>query len=307
MHIATLAETDWLMFLGRLHPLFVHLPIGMVAAVVLAEMVAFVKGAEKVSSTRKLLLWATALSACASATAGWFLAQEGGYAANLLFWHRWLGIAMAGVLVLGALIALTTKWKSVMVRLLVLGPVIGLMTVTGHMGGTMTHGETYLSRYAPPIVARLLGPAPDESMEVSVGEHEATSDAQIVLALLRDRCYECHGSTKQKGKLRLDTPVDVATVVLGGDAAGSELFRRISLAHDDFDIMPPEGEPLTDDEVLAVMRWIRDGAEFAPLPEVLDEILPESLPLDEGALEDEVPIEDVSVEDAPAEDADGGD
>ena len=88
-------------------------------------------------------------------------------------------------------------------------------------------------------------------------------------------------------------------MVLGGDAAGSELFRRISLAHDDYDIMPPEGEPLTDDEVLAVMRWIRDGAEFGPLPEVL--------PLDDGALEDEVPIEDVSVEDAPAEDADGGD
>ena len=35
---------------------------------------------------------------------------------------------------------------------------------------------------------------------------------------------------------------------------------------DDFDIMPPEGEVIADDEVLAVMRWIRDGAEMTPTP-----------------------------------------
>ena len=124
------------------------------------------------------------------------------------------------------------------------------------------------------MVAKLLGSPETQIAPPTVISEETGSDAQIVLALFETRCYECHGATKQKGKLRLDTPEGIASVVLAGDPSESELFRRISLAHDDFDIMPPEGGPLTDADVLAVMRWIRGGAEVAPVeiaPEVMDQ------------------------------------
>lgn len=263
---STLAETDWLMFIGRLHPLVVHMPIGMLAALVIVEMMTVFKKPEKITATRRFLVWATALSAITAAVAGWFLAGEGGYAEDLLFWHRWIGIAFAVVLFIGAVIALTPRWASVLVRFVVLSLALGLMTVAGHMGGTMTHGETYLTRYAPPFIANLIGPGEAADAPAPVESNEAGSDAQIVLAMLEARCYECHGASKQKGRLRLDTPDGIATVTVAGDPSKSEMFRRISLPQGDFDIMPPEGEPIGDAEVLAVMRWIRDGAETMPTP-----------------------------------------
>ncbi len=296
--LAALAETDWLMFIGRLHPLVVHLPIGMLAAVVIVESMTIVQKPEKVTATRRLLVLATAISALVAVVAGWFLGDEGGYPKDLIFWHRWLGIGFAAVLFIGAIIAMTPRWSSVLVRIAVLGLAAGLMTVTGHLGGTMTHGETYLTRYAPPLVAKLLGSPETQIAPPTVIAEETGSDAQIVLALFETRCYECHGATKQKGKLRLDTPEGIASVVLAGDPSESELFRRISLAHDDFDIMPPEGGPLTDADVLAVMRWIRGGAEVAPVeitPEVMDQMpasdaeLIDRLKSDHGAAVTELP------------------
>ncbi len=264
MMLHTLAETDWIKFIGRLHPLLVHMPIGMIVALVIVETMTLFKKPEKITATRRLLVWATAISAITSVVAGWFLADEGGYPEGLLFWHRWLGIAFASVLFIGAVIALTPRWASVIVRFIVLSLALGLMTVAGHMGGTMTHGETYLTRYAPPFIANLLGPS-EEAKAPAPGEvTQQDSDAQFVMAMFEARCYECHGASKQKGRLRLDTPEGIGTVVVAGDPSASELFRRISLPADDFDIMPPEGDPLADDQVLAVMRWIRDGAEIAP-------------------------------------------
>ncbi len=257
MLLCTLAEADFIIFIGRLHPLFVHLPIGMLAAVIIVEMMTIKARPEHVSDTRRLLIWMTAASAVLSSLAGWLLAGDGGYAEGLLFWHRWLGIAFAAVLVVGASISLTPKWSVGILRAGVLGIAVVLMTVTGHMGGTMTHGETYLSKYAPPILANLLGPG---ESNVSIESAAESSDAQIVLAMLEARCVDCHGASKQKGRLRLDTAEGIAGTLTQGDPAQSELFRRISLPADDFDIMPPEGEVLSDEEVLAVMRWIRDGA-----------------------------------------------
>ncbi len=289
----TLAETDWIIFIGRLHPIFVHLPIGMIAAVVIVEAMTLVTKPKKVSTTRKVLLWATAASATASVVAGWFLADEGGYPEDLLFWHRWLGIAFASVLLLGALIALTPRWSSVVVRSFVLLFALVLMTVAGHMGGTMTHGETYLTRYAPPLIANLLGPAGEAEESLPLDMVEQVGDAQIVMAMLEARCVECHGASKQKGRLRLDTPEGIGTVVTAGDPSASELFRRISLPADDFDIMPPEGGAIADDEVLAVMRWIRDGAEMTPTPTPAPTLAPTP--------EAEVPTETATGEGVPGD------
>lgn len=260
---------EWLRFVGRLHPIAVHLPIGLLAGVAIAEFVTFFRKPEKVSATRRLLVWVTAIGAAAAAFAGWQLAEEGGYPDDLLFWHRALGITFAAVLLFGAVLSLTKAWHSVILRLLFLGFAGVLVTVGGHLGGSMTHGSSFISVYAPPSLAKLLNPerepavpppltdefAPDEGASIR-------SDAQAVMGILESRCVECHGSTRQKGRLRLDSPEEMARVIVAGNPSRSELFQRIALPHSDAEIMPPTGEPLTDDEVLTVLRWIRDGAVF---------------------------------------------
>lgn len=258
---------DWALFLGRLHPLVVHLPIGLLMAVLLCECFALFQRPEpgspiKVSLLRRALVLITAGAAIGASVVGWLLASEGGYAKDLLFWHRWGGIAFAAVLSSGAVLIWTRAWRSLPLRSGLLLTALGLMTVVGHMGGSMTHGETYLSRYAPAWLQPILGGAPANTSNQVIASEGMSSDAQIVLTMLADHCVECHGPSKQKGKLRLDTPDGLASTVTPGAPGLSELFSRITLARGDEELMPPDSDPLDDELILATMRWIRAGANL---------------------------------------------
>jgi hypothetical protein len=88
-----------------------------------------------------------------------------------------------------------------------------------------------------------------------------------VAPLLRDRCIGCHGETRQKAGLRLDSFAEVmlgsrhGAVIRPGDIRHSELLTRISLPPSDDRAMPPSGKtPLTDDEVTVIRLWIASGA-----------------------------------------------
>lgn len=101
--------------------------------------------------------------------------------------------------------------------------------------------------------------------------------AAKVLPILERHCIECHRapwvdergrSQKPKAGLRLDGR---GWIVRGGDAGAvvvaarpdeSELLRRIALPRDDDDSMPPEGDPLTAEEVGVIRDWIVAGAGF---------------------------------------------
>ena len=78
-------------------------------------------------------------------------------------------------------------------------------------------------------------------------------------------CLGCHGPNEagREADLRLDTRDFVASVVVPGDAAGSELFQRLTTGNA-VRRMPPasSGRSLTEDEVDAVRRWIDAGAEW---------------------------------------------
>lgn len=83
--------------------------------------------------------------------------------------------------------------------------------------------------------------------------------------LLKERCYACHGALKAQAGLRLDT---VAAMLEGGDSGPaiepgesefSPLVERI-IEHDEALRMPPEGEPLTDEQVTLIRSWIDAGA-----------------------------------------------
>ncbi|MEJ7593712.1 MAG: c-type cytochrome domain-containing protein [Planctomycetaceae bacterium] len=89
--------------------------------------------------------------------------------------------------------------------------------------------------------------------------------ARDVKSIFRERCYACHGALKQEGGLRLDTGSlaktggDNGAVIVPGDVAHSPLIERIS-APDESVRMPPEGKPLTTDQISMLTRWVQSGA-----------------------------------------------
>jgi hypothetical protein len=86
-----------------------------------------------------------------------------------------------------------------------------------------------------------------------------------VKPLLKARCWACHGALKQEGGLRLDTAElarkggDDGAVLVPGNPGKSDLIRRVKAGPDD-GRMPPEGQPLTAEQVALVSRWIAAGA-----------------------------------------------
>lgn len=86
--------------------------------------------------------------------------------------------------------------------------------------------------------------------------------------LLERRCFECHDASKQLSGLRLDVRSSAmrggesgVPTVVPGDAAGSELLRRVT-STEDYEMMPPEGERLSDAEVGLLRTWIETGANW---------------------------------------------
>ncbi len=83
--------------------------------------------------------------------------------------------------------------------------------------------------------------------------------------LLANHCYACHGALKQEGGLRLDTALalhqggDSGQAIDVTDASKSSLLVRVS-AQDPQTRMPPEGKPLSSEEIARLTQWIRSGA-----------------------------------------------
>ena len=84
--------------------------------------------------------------------------------------------------------------------------------------------------------------------------------------ILSLKCYSCHGALEQEGELRVDTGNfirkggDSGAAVSSGKAAESLLIERIT-SNDEADRMPPEGKPLSKEQVTLLKRWIDQGAQ----------------------------------------------
>lgn len=99
------------------------------------------------------------------------------------------------------------------------------------------------------------------------GAAEAKVDfARDIQPILQQNCVKCHGAEKQKGKLRLDSRAAAlkggkdGPAFVAGDAAKSDLIRRVSLPKTDDDVMPSEGDPLSKAQIELLKEWINQGA-----------------------------------------------
>src|SRR5688572_6659759 len=88
-----------------------------------------------------------------------------------------------------------------------------------------------------------------------------------VKPLLQQHCTSCHGATKQRGGLRLDTGAGVlsgsnsGSVIVPGKSAQSLMIKAVT-ASDGVTSMPPKGPRLTTRQVDLLKAWIDQGARI---------------------------------------------
>lgn len=260
---------DLALFFGRFHPMVLHFPVSVLASLLLLEIIALFKGSKGLSLARYVLLALGTHTAVVAAVLGLFLATGGGYDPETLFWHKWLGVAVAAMALLAsglkiAIIKGSFSLKPVYIGILIFSNIC--LMFAGHEGANLTHGKTYLFKYAPDWIADLAGYGKDKKKEDSPSAEDTFTTK--ILPILEEKCFKCHAEEKQKGDYRLDNYADLMKTgeseiepVVPYVPAASYLVELITLASDADEVMPPDGKgELTDAEIMTIIRWVANGA-----------------------------------------------
>lgn len=105
---------------------------------------------------------------------------------------------------------------------------------------------------------------PEPEAVPATGTSMFETDIQPILA---ERCFTCHGPEKQKSGLRLDLQEpamhggDSGPAIVAGNPDNSLLIQLVSGAEPDRQ-MPPQGDPLTAEQIAKLKAWIAAGAEW---------------------------------------------
>jgi uncharacterized membrane protein len=250
----------WIEFIGHFHPLLVHLPIGILLMTALLMVLSTFQRIQLSAELLKLFFLAGIITAALSCITGFMLSQSGEYDANTLNLHQWMGISVA-VISIVSYFSIRKGEQKKFTSLIVSGLIVIFISITGHLGGSLTHGSDYLT-------APLQSTSEEENLSI-VNLDSAMFYTHLVKPILKTKCYSCHGSEKQKGKLRLDEKEYILKGGKHGDAIifgkpnDSELIARVELELSHKDHMPPkEKSQLTNQEKEIIKLWIESGADF---------------------------------------------
>ena len=265
-------------FIGRFHPLLVHLPIGIL---LLALLLQWLSRKEQYTLSHGILkvVWLLgAFTALLSCITGYLLSLNGEYETGTVALHMWMGIGVAAASLFIAAKVFSRQYD-LQYRI---GSIILLILIfaTGHFGGTLTHGENYLTS------AFDADPESVVQQKIIPNIQEANAYADVVQPILQSKCYSCHGPKKQKGGLRMDDQQlflkggEDGAVFTAGKADESELIKRLLLPPNHDDHMPPKQKPQLNERQIALLHWwIEQGADFSrkvkdiPQPEKIKPML----------------------------------
>lgn len=219
-----------------------------------------------------LILLIGAVTAIISCITGYLLAEDAEYEKTMLDRHKWLGLLTALLSSLAyAFSTVNTEYRSRKNISVYLGALIfALIILTGHFGGSLTHGAGYLLKHAPLPVKKVFGSSTGIAEKKSIPNvQEAHAYEDIVAEVIRQKCSSCHGTEKQKGGLRLDNPEFMlkggknGKVLAMNDPYSSEIYKRIMLpANDEFHMPPAEKPQLSSAEIALLHWWISNGHDF---------------------------------------------
>ncbi|MEY4103235.1 MAG: hypothetical protein RL461_437 [Planctomycetota bacterium] len=281
----------WFRLVGRLHPLLVHFPIGLVLAAAAVEGWRWWRQERGLSEFTSVAMLLAAVSAVGAVATGWINAwQEGQDASTTLDLHSWLGTAMAAVLLAAAWKArrrdeapAAAQARLAPVRVLTVASAFGV-GLAGHFGGELVHGDGYVEKALFAALGVDRGPATESAatdaggatlagggapgagaVAVRVARAGTVDFRTQVLPIFESRCFECHGNGKRKGGLAMDSAAsmtkedDDGVAVKAGEPDASLIVQRIMLPASDPDSMPPEGERLGEAERELIRTWIKEG------------------------------------------------
>ena len=187
-------SNNMMRFLGRFHPVLLHLPIGMVTLAILMEFGSMIT--RRVSTTTRTTLFFASASSVVAVLAGFLLFQgESDWAeSETANRHLWGGIIFSCVTILAFIVKAWSDAGASAVwyyrSLLVASG--GVMAFASHDGASLTHGPDYLAKYAPPALKPLLG----GKAVAEVDENAAAADplvyANVVAPMLEEKCWKCH-------------------------------------------------------------------------------------------------------------------
>jgi uncharacterized membrane protein len=252
-------------FIGHFHPLIVHLPIGILLTALFLQWLSGRASYRSYASVVPVVLLMGVIAAFLSCITGWVLSMTDDYDHELVSWHMWMGISVAFTSLLLYAKVLNPRF-GVSKKLLTL-ILLTLILVTGHLGGSLTHGSDYLTKpladvFGKDTVASLvIKPLPNVQ--------EAYVYSDVIRPIFQTKCFACHGENKQKGKLRMDDSLLLmkggkdGKVILAGNAKESEMIKRLLLPVDNEDHMPPKEKSQPSENQIALLEWwISQGAAF---------------------------------------------
>jgi len=111
------------------------------------------------------------------------------------------------------------------------------------------------------LVDLVLPPASGENVEF----------ARDIHPLIQRKCAKCHGPENPKSRFRLDNRASAlkggaeGVAIIPGDSQNSPLIHLVADQE-----MPPEGEPLTQEEVTLLRAWIDQGAKWGGVSDTPD-------------------------------------
>ena len=243
---------------GRMHPLLLHLPIGLL---IISFILWLARKSIEASSFQNifiLVLQVTVFTATLTALMGFFLSREGGYDENILSKHKVLGIATAILCYVLLLI-----YKADPGRKFLFGTIftlsLAVMIVGSHFGSNLTHGEGYVFQ---PLQK-------EEEMKEETITDSSTLFAAAIRPILKSKCFSCHNERKAKGELIMTSEEKILAggkngpLWKPGDALNSHMIQNINLPQEDKKHMPPKGKPqLSQEEIDLLFTWIQEGADM---------------------------------------------
>ena len=253
-------HADWLQFLGRFHPLLVHLPIGMLVMLPFLEIAGTTRPGLREAAGFVLPL--TLATGAITLVLGIFLAYGSGVMGATVTRHMWGGIAL--LIELMVWVAVRPAWISGQLQRAyptLLALCLLTLTWTAHQGGSLTHGSGYLTRYMPGPLKRFFPSAASDAAYVG------SAYTRYIHPIFDAKCVACHGESKEQGGLRLD----FYDLIMKGGKDGaviaprspdqSLLLQRVTLSPSDRHFMPAEGRtPLTPEEIAVLRAWVLAGA-----------------------------------------------
>ena len=243
---------------GRMHPLLLHLPIGLLVISFILWL-----GNKSIEATSFqnifiLVLQVTAFTASLTALMGFFLSREGGYDSDILLKHKTLGVITA---ILSYLLLLI--YQSDPQRKFLFGATLTLSLVAmifgSHFGSNLTHGEGFVFQ---PLQK-------EELYKEELITDSSTLYAAAIKPILRSKCFSCHNEKKAKGELVMTNEGKILAggkngpIWKSGDALNSHIIQKVNLPEEDKKHMPPKGKPqLSQQEIDLLFTWIQTGADM---------------------------------------------